>query len=121
MLSNCTIYGNTAGMGGGLFAAGGGVSIANSIVWANRDSSGATGPAGLRAIKTPLDVHYSCVQDASAGDGNVFSGVGNIDADPLISLEATGLNAWLPGAGSPCLRAGSNRLVAADLGDREGK
>ena len=120
LLSNCTIYGNTAGMGGGLFAAGGGVSIANSIVWANRDSSGAASPAGLRAIKTPLDVHYSCVQDASAGDGNAFPGVGNIDADPLISMEATGLNAWLPGAGSPCIEAGSNRLVAADLGDRDG-
>ncbi|UCE60170.1 MAG: hypothetical protein JSU63_00170 [Phycisphaerales bacterium] len=80
-LVNCTIAGNTADRGGGLFNyVGVSLTITNTILWDNNDSSGTS--EGAQVYNNPsnvVEVDYSCIQ----GWTGVFGGVGNTGDDPL--------------------------------------
>jgi hypothetical protein len=79
-----------------------------------------------------VTVAYTCVQDAVAGDGQIYAGVGNIDADPaLVRPPSDGGDGWGVGrndefgslglqSGSPCVDMGSNSLLAEDVADLDG-
>jgi hypothetical protein len=83
---NCTIVDNmlTSGEGGGVC---GPMIIGNSIIWGNQDQQ----------IIEGAQVHYSDIESG-------YSGVGNIDADPL--FFALRDYDYIPGVGSPCIDAG---------------
>ncbi|MHC4948888.1 MAG: zinc-dependent metalloprotease family protein [Planctomycetota bacterium] len=104
-VANGTFAGNSAaGGGGGVFATGGAVPwLRNCIVWDN--PGGAVGEEGAMAAIT-----FSDIEGGWSGDG-----FGNIDADPRFAAPAAG--DFRPGAGSPCLDAGSNAGLPSDLAD----
>ncbi len=142
MLVNCVFVGNVAGQGGGaLYSVGNSVFVncafvgnrsdrgsvlsagdpnfINCIFWANVDTD-ATGPTtGLSSYTR--SVTYSCVQ------GPGCPGLGNINADPRFVREPDpgpdgnwdgvdddyGDLRLLPG--SPCIDAGDNTAVPADV------
>ena len=112
LISNCTIANNTGARGGG------GIhnevssfpKIRNSIIWGN-DSGNSENefhtPMGVRFA----DVQYSCIRGG-------FRGVGNIDQDPLFLDQSGGV--LMLGEGSPCIDAGDNSKVLADVRDLDG-
>ena len=95
-ITNCTIFNNanTSAYGGGMIDCNG--SITNCIIWGNSDQ--------LYDSSTPT---YSCIEDWPGG------GEGNIADDP--QFYVTGDYHLHPD--SPCVDAGDNTAVAADLGD----
>lgn len=102
-VTNCTFYENTASSGGGIHAdvsdAGKTVAVVNSIFWGN------TPDQIVRAATSNGDVavSYTCVQDASPGDGIVFPGVMNLDEDPNF-IDPPGADLRLS-VGSKCIDA----------------
>jgi len=98
-LVNCLVVGNT---GGGVVnnATATAVNIANSIVRGNQLGAQLSGPE--------VHVAYSNIQGGAPG-------VGNIDADPLFINPAIGN--YRLAEDSPCIDAGSNKLVPADFAD----
>ncbi len=127
-LTNCTLSGNSANArGGGMYSFGGSPSLANCIFWGNCDRGG-TGASAQIDGTAPV-VQYSCVQDDLAGDGNVYPGIANVDGDPrFVRNPDDGGDGWGVGdnddygdlrlqPGSPCIDAGNNTAVAADLAD----
>ncbi len=130
----CTIAGNQArNHGGGISSRWSNPIIANCILWGNtaRKSSGGPG-AQIFSERPYLTVAYSCIQDAVAGDGQVYAGIGNIDADPaFVRPPADGGDGWGVGgnddfgslglrSGSPCIDMGGNSLLAEDIADLDG-
>jgi len=140
-ISNCVIYGNRAYDGGAIrvwkgtacvtnstvtgniaTAAAGGISldgagvtitVANTILWGNVDANGTAASAQISGSAT---VSHSCVE------GGVWAGQGNISEDPLLVhkgdiLEGVQLR-LLPG--SPCIDAGDNGWLPADVFDVDG-
>lgn len=103
-LSTVTMTSNHAAAGGGIYMFNGSVSLTNSILW---------GDSGSEIIQTAgaLSVSYSDVQQSSG----VYSGTGNINADPLFVNAATGDLRLLPG--SPVIDAGSNDALPVDTLD----
>jgi hypothetical protein len=109
-LVNCTFSGNfTTTEGGGISNYGGGsLTVTNCILWGNTSPSGEFGGDGFPTV------NYSDIQGGWEG--------GNIDADPLF-IRNPG-----PGdygdlrlqAGSPCIDAGDNDSVPADITDLDG-
>jgi parallel beta-helix repeat protein/predicted outer membrane repeat protein len=111
--ANCTISGNSAkGHGGGIFSSS--ISITDSIIWGNVDSSG-TGQSAQVYDGWP-DVWFSCIQDDNPDDANIPFGADkyNIDDDPCFVApgfwDANGL--WHDGdyhlqSASPCIEAGN--------------
>jgi hypothetical protein len=106
-LVNCTIADNTAGFFGG-GAAGitqyleSHLTLENCIVW--NDS-----PNELQALNGTVNVRYSDVQGG-------WSGVGNISADPgFVRQTLTGPLDYGLTSGSPCIDAGDNVAVPADV------
>ncbi|UCC30343.1 MAG: right-handed parallel beta-helix repeat-containing protein [Phycisphaerales bacterium] len=133
-VTNCTFNGNSA-TGTGYYYAGGGMynhgsspTVTNCILWGNSDASGYGRTSQVSDIGGSLTtVAYSCVQDAVAHDGDVFPGLGNIDTAPLF-VDPAGLDG-IPGTGdedlsllprSPCIDAGDNTAVPADVHDMDG-
>ncbi len=96
IVTNCTITDNSANNGGGgtdcYYST---ITIINSILWGNT-------PDQIRyEDDSPPEIYYSDVQGG-------FSGMGNIDADPLL-----GNDNHLK-AGSPCIDAGTSEMDAPD-------
>ncbi len=125
LLIHCTLCGNWAGRQGGGVSSGerGSISVYNSILWGNRDSS----PDGRTAQLAGgiLDVQYSCIADGDPNDEAIFSGTGNIDDDPLFvdihgqdGLWGTADDDLRLTPASPCLNAGSNDHVPPEV-DRD--
>ena len=116
-LVNCTITGNQTSMdsanGGGILASDGDMTVSNSILWGNSDSSGTDESAQLYVKTTAPVVNYSCIQGL-----NTFAGNGNIGSDPLfVNPDGTLSENLRLDFGSPCLDAGNNTLVPADTLD----
>lgn len=92
MLINCDLVANVAGGSGGGIAAGCGgctqgveLSVFNSILWANEDSTGTGTAAQLHVVAGDVGtvlVEYSTVHDAAPNDGTVYAGTGNQDEYP---------------------------------------
>lgn len=138
---NCTFaYNQANGFGGGIQnRVQGRPSLINCIVWGNADRSGTGEHAQLYnepsspTLPEPFWVHSSCVQGWT-GD---LGGVGNIGDDPLFidpghwdnngTPEDPSEDTWINGeyhlqTGSPCIDAGDNTAVPADvLTDLDGK
>jgi hypothetical protein len=95
-LSNVTITGNKAisntGIGGGIQGADSSTILVNTILWNNS-------PDGMSADEdTEINVFYSNIQDT------LWSGEGNIDADPMFVDISNG--DYRLQSGSPCIDAG---------------
>ncbi len=130
-VNNCTITGNAASKGGAVFLFQSGLAIRNSVLWADSAATGAE--IMLKGPDASLFVAYSNIEGGEAGvgieDGSTISwGAGNIEEDPLF-VDADGADE-VPGTeddnfrlspGSPCIDAGDNDAVAADVtGDFDG-
>lgn len=101
-LTNCTIADNratTTGVGG-LLNSGATVTVRNSIFWANQGSTGTTNSANQ--LSSGMSVQHTLVQGG-------YTGVGNLNADPLFVDLATG-DLRLFGS-SPAIDAGSNTAL----------
>ena len=95
-ITNCTFLENTAGYAGGaVYNYGAIVTIKNSILW--RDSVKRSNSEV--APYASLSVTHSCVQGGLSGEGN-------IDVDPMLVGNDSGVLQL--GPGSPCLDAGTN-------------
>lgn len=81
-LANCTLSGNSAEMGGGIWNGRGSASkLTNCILWGNSGSNGADESAqisDLHSAETSV-ANYCCVQ----GWAGSLDGIANIDSDPL--------------------------------------
>jgi len=114
---NCSFSGNTAdGQGGGLWSCDTTVTLANSILWGNSDTTG-TGESGQICNDGPLAVSYCCVQ----GWTGRLGGRGNFDRHPLFrdadgpdDIVGTEDDDLALAPGSPCIDAGDNAAVPTD-------
>ncbi len=115
LLTNVTMVANAASrLGGGLYIAGGNADIRNSILWGNRDSSGTTERGQITVEIGEVFVGHTCLQRWSGSLG----GEGNFGADPQFADVTAG--DWHLRQGSPCIDAGSNAALPADLADADG-
>jgi len=119
-IANSTFTGNVAGVTGGamsFISDGGSPSVRNCILWGNTAMTGpqcALPPGGGGPVH--LTVSYTDLQGGSSGlyvggANTVVLGAGILDADPLLTPDGR-----LRG-GSPCIDAGSNGAVPADVAD----
>jgi hypothetical protein len=119
VVTNCTFTGNSAANGGGMFNIFilSSPKLANCILWGNTATTGAQ--IYNYSSSTPT-VSFSDVQSG-------WTGLGNIDADPLF-VDANGLDN-IAGTeddnlrllqGSPCIDDGNNNLVPHDIADLDG-
>ncbi|MFQ5411703.1 MAG: right-handed parallel beta-helix repeat-containing protein [Phycisphaerae bacterium] len=109
---NCTFSGNSGDLGGALFHNSANSTVTNCIFWNN--------PGGAILFATNSIVTYSNVEGG-------FVGAGNIDADPLFvdplgpdGVAGTEDDDLRLQAGSPCIDAGDNTAVPADIADLDG-
>jgi parallel beta-helix repeat protein len=116
-ITNCVIANNTAVRGGGFYLYGKGSSIINCTVINNKsDNPGGGIDAGSGYASTVNSILWGNTPDQADGEleiyySNVqggFSGIGNIDADPLL-----GNDNHLK-AGSPCIDTGTSEMDAPD-------
>jgi PKD repeat protein len=115
VLTNCTIAGNSASYGGGLTsAASSNPSLNNVICWSNNASSGGKQIYVFHSNASVTLNHsdYSNGTDDVAGSGPVTAN-NCINLDPLFVDAANG-NYRLQSM-SPCIDAGDNSLVPADV------
>jgi parallel beta-helix repeat protein len=96
-VTNCTFSGNS---GGGMYDSNSNPTVTNCILWGN------DGPQIYNDSSSPT-VTYSDVQGG-------YAGTGNIDADPRFDHDYH-LFPW-----SPCVNAGDNDSVPADITDIDG-
>jgi hypothetical protein len=94
LVSNCTFIANTSPVGGGIYNSSSNPGILNSILWGNGGEIANTGSSP--------GVSYSNVEGG-------YSGVGNIDADPMFVDPDNG--DYRLSAGSPCIDTGDNSTV----------
>jgi len=118
VLVNCTFGLNTAsGLGGGLFNdTGSALTIINSILWGNSDSSGTGTSAQIQGGTST--VTYSCIQDDDPDDGSIpYGGAANnnIDDDPL--FRDAGNGDLRLSSDSPCVDVANDAAVPADAAD----
>lgn len=120
VLTNCTFAGNWAGEDGGgvrtYKITYGSPKLANCIFWGNSDNGGRDESAQLCG-GTPI-VNYCCVEGLSGALG----GMGNIGSDPLfVDVDGPDDTAGTEDddltlvADSPCIDAGDNLAVPADI------
>jgi predicted outer membrane repeat protein len=100
-ISSCTIADN---FGVGVSVVDGSMTIHNSIIWGN------LGNAIEQTNPKSLIVRYSDIEGG-------WGGPGNIDADPLFVASPTD---YTLDTGSPCVDAGDNTSVWADVWDLDG-
>ena len=116
VLFNCTIFENSAVERGGgvrneLGASGPSATfVINSILWGNRDLAGAGESSQISVGQGTATVDHSCVQGLTGRLG----GFGNIGADPLF-VEPEGGGDLRLSPGSPCINAGSNAALPAQI------
>lgn len=130
-ITSCTVTGNRSETTGGGYRHEGTVGddstlISDSVFWRNFDLEGVQ----IYSNATPpTQVRYSDVSLGPDGiQGNVTLGPGILGADPLL-LDPNGPdgdpattfdNDYRLSAGSPCIDAGSNHDLSADVGDVDG-
>jgi hypothetical protein len=119
MLTNVTFSGNSAGGGGGMYNyASSHPTLVNSIVWGN---DAPDGPQIYNTSGSTPTITYSNIQGSS-----VYTGVGNINADPQFVAPITATAAptttgnYRLRATSPAIDAGNNYSVTAST-DLDGK
>ena len=104
-ISNCTIFDNRSNvLGAAIYTGDSQVTVRNSIVWGNRDSTGVSETAQICRDSdsgTILAMH-NCIQ----GWSGYWAGTANIDADPW-RIDPTTTSFRLE-ADSPCIDAGMN-------------
>jgi parallel beta-helix repeat protein len=110
-VTNCTFTGNTAtNSGGGIYNYYSNPTVTNCILWAN------AAPTSPEIYGGSPIVNYSDVQGG-------WGGTGNIDADPCFmdanNPEPILWNLRLKPS-SPCIDAGDNNSVPADMADLDG-
>lgn len=115
-VEHCSLLGNVAGMfGGGIHTQAARPAVAGSVLWQNLDSTG-FGPSSQ--VNGSAEVNYSLVMGGWEG------GEGNLDVDPRF-VDPDGEDD-IPGTpddnlrlplDSPCVDAGDNSAVAADIAD----
>lgn len=122
---NCTVAYNDAGISGGIYAENSLISVENSIVRSNTDDNGSGFGSQISGDETSLiTITQSNVQGIAPGDGN-------IDEDPMfVELPDDGGDGWVDDnntmgdlhvrPGSPCIDAGDNGLLPADIADLNG-
>jgi predicted outer membrane repeat protein len=129
-VGNCTFSRNNATLSGGGIYDSNSVSgtLANSILWGNTATQG---PQIALAGGASLTVQRCDVQDGQAkvsvGLGTLNWGMGNITSDPRF-IDAAGADNKAGTADdrldlsdrSPCIDAGDNKLVSADVADLDG-
>jgi hypothetical protein len=120
---NATITGNVAtGNGGGVYVnlgVGGQLSVGNTIAWGNSDAGGIDAGAQIHVNAGTPTVSYSDVQGGWSG-----AGTNNIALDPLFA-DPDGFDGVIGtpdddpslGAGSPCIDAGDDTALPADVID----
>ncbi|MEK6676258.1 MAG: right-handed parallel beta-helix repeat-containing protein [Planctomycetota bacterium] len=122
---NCSISGNAAITTGGIRnSAGSRPVIANCVLWGNVDAQGRLEISQIRSDAFGLaSVNYCDIQGLTGSLG----GMGNIGSDPLLidpdgadDVFGTRDDDLRIGEGSPCIDAGRNPAVPADLGDLDG-
>ncbi len=96
-LKNCTLSGNSGGTAGGIYCSDSSAEIENCVLWGNK----APQVAGETFVITHSDVQGG------------WPGEGNIDADPSFPQSSQG--AFRLGPNSPCINAGDNSAVPADV------
>ena len=115
-LTNCTFIKNNADNGGGMLNNGSYPLVTNCIVW---DNTG--GQIIYRNTSSPIPmVTYSDVQDANVES---WFGDGCIDADPcFVDANNPDPNAsnYRLNPDSPCIDAGDNNSLPADMADLDG-
>lgn len=110
-ITNCTFTGNASANGGALVLAGLVLEsypvLTNCILWND-------GPEEIVVGIGEPTITYSCVQGG-------WTGVGNIDADPIFLGETLNGEAdYSLHATSPCIDAGDNGAVPGDAADLDG-
>ncbi|HIJ72129.1 MAG TPA: cadherin-like domain-containing protein, partial [Planctomycetes bacterium] len=130
-ISGCSFTENSAAINGGAITSRGGSStVANSVLWSNSSPEG--GEIGLLNSST-LEVRYSDVEGGQTGvaveTGSTLTwGAGNIDSDPIYTLDpnAGADSIWgtadddygdisLRSSCSPCIDAGDNSDVPVGI------
>jgi hypothetical protein len=101
VLTNCTFTGNTAAGGGAIFNATSVPTLSNCILWGDTPDEVVVGSG------SPPVITYSDVQGG-------WTGAGNINADPALTGD------YHLSAGSPCIDAGNDLVVPADVTDLDG-
>ena len=118
---NSTLWFNSATFnGGGVYAITGATTLANSILWANTDSSGVTQAAQVATAAATVVADRSCVE---GWDGSL-AGVGSFGAAPAFAdpagpdgLAGTPDDDFSLAPGSPCIDAGDGALLPPDDAD----
>jgi hypothetical protein len=94
--------------------------VVNCVFWGNSDMSGTGETAQIHFVEAVLDLAHSDVQ----GWTGSWGGIGNFGSDPLFvdpvgpdGIFGTADDDLRLSAGSPCIDAGSNGAVPADLTD----
>ncbi len=111
-VESCTLAGNTANTGGGIFIGGTNVWVTNTIVYGN--TAWSSGP-DIYAVGAQTNAFGYCC----AGFANFAPGRMNLTSDPLFANAAAG--DFQLAAGSPCINAGTNQpwmSGALDMGGR---
>jgi len=123
---NCTVAGNIAGIdSGGMYVASNTTNLVNSIVWGNQAAAGQ--PQDLYVVQATLQASYNDIRPSNLAGSN-----GNIDLDPrFVRAPDPGPDGQWDGinddhgnlnllADSPCIDAGDNTAVLADISDLDG-
>ncbi len=117
MMNNCTFSANSALQGGAMLTvSGGSPTVNNSVLWGNR-------PDEVFNFDPSVDTPTVGFSDVKGGlSAGTIDGGGNIDADPLLvdalgpdNTPGTEDDDLRLGPGSPCIDAGDNRAVPADV------
>ncbi|MHC4063592.1 MAG: hypothetical protein ACYSUI_03695 [Planctomycetota bacterium] len=124
-LNNCTFSDNEAhwGEGGATFTTSSSCVFSNSIFWGNRDGGGTDEYAQITTYGGTMAVNYSCVQGwtgALGGSGNIAGDPLFWDADGADDVGGTEDDDLHLRFGSPCIDAGDDTAVPADLADLDG-
>lgn len=121
-IGNCTLYANEASSGGGTYALNGAViTITNSILWANRSTTGNVliGQYFSDGGTTLLDHSYVETPPTpftgDTVDDPLFVGVSGADGELGTADDDFRLQ-----PGSPCHDAAANELIARDVADLDG-
>jgi len=104
---NCTFSGNSAYAGGGVYCDKSTPIVANSILWDNSGRYGKLEPSQIYAVEA--DIVHSCIQ----GLTKKTAGKENIDLAPGFVNAAE--NDFNLKASSPCIDAGANEILPAEI------
>ncbi|MEM7227704.1 MAG: hypothetical protein AAF432_02710 [Planctomycetota bacterium] len=111
-MTNCTLFGNQAGLeGGGVFITGVDPTITNSILWANLDSGPRDTSSQIFSSLADPVVNFSCVEGGWPGAG----GLGIVIDSPMFENAAE--SDFALSSASACLNVGNNDALPADVLD----